>query len=258
MRNEEALGASFLAYDLLIPVSEAPVPRNTEFSIGWEGSQGGLRVRLDAYTRFLDHIRLPNLEGTPITGAALGDPSLWEVSSGRHGGSKRPGAGCGNERFRCWEAIAGPSYHGRWGREHTYRASIGTMNSKSAHPIRLVHPPGLHGCRCGQGSRRHRCWPSCPSRDTGKGSLRSCHWVANTTPGDSRVTRGLMWAGGARARASWFGGGSLVPYISVANLFSLPNVVGWFVDRGRAGDEVEKVYLPQLPMIPFLGLEFRF
>ena len=41
VRNEEALLASFLAYDLLVPVSKAPVPRNTEFSIGWEVRTGG-------------------------------------------------------------------------------------------------------------------------------------------------------------------------------------------------------------------------
>ena len=60
------------------------------------------------------------------------------------------------------------------------------------------------------------------------------------------------------SRVSWFGGGSLVPYVSVANLFSLPNVVGWFVDRDFWSNEVRKVYVPQLPMIPFFGLEFRF
>ncbi|MCE2397509.1 MAG: TonB-dependent receptor [Gemmatimonadetes bacterium] len=42
VRDEEALGASFLAYDLLVPVSEAPVPRNTEAVIGWEGSHAGI------------------------------------------------------------------------------------------------------------------------------------------------------------------------------------------------------------------------
>lgn len=55
VRNEESLVASFLAYDLLFPVSEAPVPRNAEFLIGWQGSRGGLRVRLDAYARAAQH-----------------------------------------------------------------------------------------------------------------------------------------------------------------------------------------------------------
>ena len=65
-------------------VSEAPVPRNTEISVGWQGLRGGLRVRLEAYARRLDHLRLldPALEGNPLTGRVLGDPSKWEVSGG--------------------------------------------------------------------------------------------------------------------------------------------------------------------------------
>ena len=82
LRNEEALDASFLAYDLLVPVSQSPVPRNTEFSIGWEGVRGGLRVRLDAYARTMDDLRLPALGADPIGATVLGDPSRWEFGSG--------------------------------------------------------------------------------------------------------------------------------------------------------------------------------
>jgi len=57
---------------------------------------------------------------------------------------------------------------------------------------------------------------------------------------------------------SWFGGGTLTPYVSVANLFSLPNVVGWRVRQDFGDLDVEKVYLPQLPMLPFFGVDFRF
>ena len=57
-------------------------------------------------------------------------------------------------------------------------------------------------------------------------------------------------------KVSWFGGGTLRPYVSVINLFSLPNVVGVLLDRGRAGPEL--VYPPQMPMLPFGGVEFRF
>jgi len=60
-----------------------------------------------------------------------------------------------------------------------------------------------------------------------------------------------------KREVSWLGGGSLVPYISVANLFGLPNVVGWEMEKDGGG-EIEKVYVPQLPMIPFFGVEFRF
>ena len=58
-------------------------------------------------------------------------------------------------------------------------------------------------------------------------------------------------------RVGWFGGGTLSPFFSVANLFSLPNVVGALPDRDP-GATSELVYAPQLPMLPFLGLEFRF
>ena len=37
LRNEESLGASLIAYDLMAPVGHGPVPRNTEISAGWEG-----------------------------------------------------------------------------------------------------------------------------------------------------------------------------------------------------------------------------
>ena len=82
LRNEETLLASLLAYDLLLPVGEAPVPRNTEFSVGWEGSRGKLRVRLDAYTRTLDHLRLPHPEVNPGAGTVLADPSFREPATG--------------------------------------------------------------------------------------------------------------------------------------------------------------------------------
>jgi len=55
----------------------------------------------------------------------------------------------------------------------------------------------------------------------------------------------------------WFGGGTLTPFASIANLFSLPNVVGVAPEQRRDG-VTERVYAPQLPMLPFLGLEFRF
>ena len=54
------------------------------------------------------------------------------------------------------------------------------------------------------------------------------------------------------------GGGSLVPYVSVANLFSLPNVVGWLLEEELDTGEFNKVYRRQLPMIPFFGVEFRY
>ena len=61
-----------------------------------------------------------------------------------------------------------------------------------------------------------------------------------------------------KSEVSWFGGGSVVPYVSVANLFSLPNVVGSRVEQEDFGHGFRRVYTRQLPMVPFFGVEFRF
>ena len=55
---------------------------------------------------------------------------------------------------------------------------------------------------------------------------------------------------------------SVTPFVSVANLFAAPNVAaGWTrVVPGREGREttIERKYLPQMPVLVFFGLEFRF
>ena len=54
----------------------------------------------------------------------------------------------------------------------------------------------------------------------------------------------------------------VTPFVSVTNLFSAPNVVAEdFIvdvdDEGRAV-QVESHYVPQMPMLAFFGVEFRF
>ena len=258
VRDEEALGASFIAYDLLVPVSEAPVPRNTEFSIGWEGSRGGLRVRLDTYTRKLDGLRLPALGTRPGIGAALGDPSLWEVSSGSATGIEASSSWMwdrglsllGSYRWaRVSRTVGSRTYTPRFHRDHEFElgvsyargpsswsARISLRSGQPVTPVLAIVPVEEYGARFG-----------------GIVPLGG-EYNSESLPHYARIDIG--WR--RETRVSWFGGGSLVPYVSVANLFSLPNVVGWFVERDFSGDGVRKVYVPQLPMLPFLGLEFRF
>ncbi len=257
VRDEEALGASFLAYDLLIPVSRPPVPRNTEFTVGWEGSRAGVRVRVDAYARTLDNLRLPALEARPASGAALGDPSLWEVASGSAKGvetswswmSDRGFSVLGSYRWaRVSRTVGSRTYKPRFHRNHEFelgtsyahgasswsaRASL--RSGQPTTPVLAIVPVQFHG------TPRSELVPLGGEYNSG------------TLPRYARIDVG--WR--RESRVSWFGGGSIVPYASVANLFSLPNVVGWFVERSLTG-ETRRVYVPQLPMIPFFGVEFRF
>jgi len=56
---------------------------------------------------------------------------------------------------------------------------------------------------------------------------------------------------------SWFGGGVVTLYASVANLFNRANVVGWKPERFLSG-RFSKVARRQFPAIPSFGAEFRF
>ena len=244
VRDEEALGASFLAYDLLVPVSKAPVPRNTEFTIGWEGSRAGVRVRVDAYARTLDNLRLPALGARPATGAALGDPSLWVVSSGSAKGVETSWSWIsdgglsvlGSYRWaRVSRTVGSRTYKPRFHRNHEFElgtsygrgasswsARVSLRSGQPTTPVLAVVPVEIHG--------------------TGRTELVPLGGEYNsaTLPRYARIDVG--WR--RESRVSWFGGGSIVPYVSVANLFSLPNVVGGFVERRFSTGDIRRVYVP--------------
>ena len=257
VRNEESLVASFLAYDLLFPVSEAPVPRNAEFLIGWQGSRGGLRVRLDAYARALRNIRLPDLEANPIRSTVLGDPSSWEVAGGAAAGIEASWSWVwdggisvlGSYRWaRVSRTVGSRTYTPRFHRDHEFEFGSSYGRGASSWSARV-------SLRSGQ--------PVTPvlaivpavrylSRDVDFVVLTE-EYNSAKLPHYARIDVG--WR--RESEVSWFGGGSVVPYVSVANLFSLPNVVGLELEN-FFGRRHQRVYQSQLPMMPILGVEFRF
>lgn len=257
VRNEEALLASFLAYDLLVPVGESPVPRNTEFSIGWEGSGKGLRVRLDAYTRTLDHLRLPRLGDSPIRATVLGDPSSWALSRGTARGIEASGSWTGDRGLsvlgsyrwaRVTRTVDSLTYTPRFHREHEFELGSSYRRGASSWSMRV-------SLRSGQPDTPILALVPVtpyPGRNIDAVPLAG-EYNSIRLPFYARMDVG--WR--IHREVSWFGGGSVTPYVSVANLFSLPNVVGWVMERDGAGRTTRR-YQRQLPMIPFLGAEFRF
>ncbi|MDE2761651.1 MAG: TonB-dependent receptor [Gemmatimonadota bacterium] len=259
VRNEEALLASFLAFDLLVPVSEGPIPRNTEISVGWEGSHGGLRVRLDAYARALHNLRLPDPGVKPISGVVLGDPSLWEVASGGARGIETSWSWMGRRGITLlgsyrWASVSrtvgSQTYTPRFHRNHEFELGSSYRRGGSLWSTRF-------SLRSGQPVTP--LLAIVPFRRQGPYQYTELltlggEYNSSTLPYYARIDLGWRH----ETEVSWFGGGSVVPYVSVANLFSLPNVVGWVVQRGWYSHNLERVYLRQLPMIPFIGMEFRF
>ena len=259
LRNEEALLASYLAYDLLVPVSEAPVPRNSEFSIGWQGRWGGLRVRLDAYARSLDHLRLPDVDPNPIRAAVLDDPSRWEMASGRARGIEaswswlwdRGLSILGSYRWAGVSRTVGPrNYTPRFHRDHEFELGSSYRHGASLWSARV-------SLRSGQPTTP---WLAVVPVATNLGDdvvrmLLGGEYNSVRLPHYARIDVG--WR--RESEVSWFGGGSVIPYVSVANLFSVPNVVGWVPEPHHTSEiKRARVYRRQLPMIPFFGVEFRF
>ena len=264
VRNEESLFASYMAYDLIAPVSEPPVPRNTELSAGWEGSRGRLRVRLDAYTRTLDNLRLPELGTYPAEASALGDPARWELASGTARGieaswSWLPEWGfsaLGTYRWaRVSRSVSSRTYVPRFHRDHELELGASYRHGASSWSARF-------SLRSGQ--------PVTPILVLG-GTATLPPWnfvVRNRNPhtttfageyNSERLRRYARLDVGWRreSEVSWFGGGVVTMYASVANLFNRANVVGWTVGRGISGGIV-KTSTRQLPVVPSLGAEFRF
>ncbi len=265
VRNEESLFASFIAYDLLAPVSEPPVPRNTEFSGGWEGSRGRLRVRLDAYARELDNLRLPAFGSNPTRASVLGNPAQWELGGGTARGveaswSWLPERGFSSLGTYRWASVSrtvsSRSYVPRFHRDHELELVASYRHGASSWSARF-------SLRSGQ--------PVTPLLVLGKVATEP-PWNFFDLPGPprghTRLLAGEYNSGRLRRYArldvgwrresevSWFGGGSVTLYASVANLLNRTNEVGWTVRRDLWG--FARVSRRQLPVIPSLGAEFRF
>ena len=264
LRNEESIAASLLAYDLIVPVQRGPVPRNTEVSAGWEGWRGSWRLRLDAYARKMENLRLPGLAEDPLDEPVLGDPSLRRMGSGTASGVEAswswthgPLSTVGSYRWSHSDrTLDNVTYVPRFHRDHelelgaalengrsTWSARFSLRSGQPTTPILAVVPVGVHDSR-------------------GSGDTR---WVylygeynAGRLPHYLRLDLG--WK--RRPPSSLSGERFVTPFVSVTNLFSAPNVLAGRVRidyRGTGrGVSIEREYLPQMPMLAFFGLEFRF
>ena len=266
LRNEESIGASLLAYDLMVPVERGPVPRNTEASMGWEGSWGAWRVRLDGYVRKMDNLRLTELPEEPLFAEVLGDPALRIVSRGTVRGVEAswswvsgPLSTVGGYRWgRNTRTVKDVTYTPRFHRDHElelgtsletgrslWSARFSLRSGQPTTPVLAAVPVGKHG----SGGRDDNRWVVL--------------WGEYNT---GRLPRYLRLDVGWRRRHR--GGASagerfVTPFVSVANLFSAPNVLFAEVEVDDdsnldRGVEVVREYLPQMPMLVFFGLEFRY
>lgn len=263
MRNEESIAASFMAFDLLAPAETGPVARNSQVVAGWGGRWGALHLRMETYARWLENLRLPVLGSNPFEHAALLTPDSRQVASGTAHGIEAswswadPGRASvtGSYRWaRASRTVGGDTYTPRFHRDHEAELAVGLERGASTWSARL-------SARSGQPTTPvvallPFAGYKSPDSDLNVIIDNALHlsgaYNSARLPSYFRIDVGWRSA----KEVSWFGGGTLAPYVSVANLFSLPNVVGVFHDWDDG--TTTRFYPPQLPMFPFFGLEFRF
>ncbi len=267
LRNEESIGASFLAYDLMAPVERGPVPRNTEMSAGWEGAWGASRLRLDAYARRMEHLRLPPVVGDPLKETTLGEPALRMLGSGAARGVEASWSWArgslstvGAYRWsRATRTVDDFTFVPRFHRAHevelglaletgssTWSARFSLRSGQPVTPLLAVIPAGRH---VSGGSNYPR----------GRGIVLGGDYNAGRLPRYLRLDLGWRRRGDAARSGERF----FAPFVSVNNLFSAPNVLVGNVrintlDTRDGAVRVEREYLPQMPMLMFFGLEFGF
>ena len=264
LRNDESLFSSLMAFDLLVPVATGPVPRNTEATIGWTGSRGALQVRLEAYTRRLENLRLLPLGITPAEDPMLVDASLRVVGEGTASGLEASLTWAGRRGVSVvasyrWAAasrtVADVTFTPRVHRDHEGEVGASWQRGASTWSLRF-------SARSGQPTTPvlailpfadYRSPDSDARVITDAVTHLAGPYNSQVLPPHVRIDVG--WR--SEKSVGWFGGGTLRPFVSVANLFSLPNVVG-VLPEPEFGATSELVYAPQLPMLPFAGLEFRF
>ncbi len=263
LRNEEPGLASYFAFDLLAPVPDGPLPRSTGVSAGWEGRfPSGPTVRVEGFARWLDNLLLPELSPNPFESQfleplegrmeATGTARGVEVSASWSGGW---GNAQGSYRWsRTWRTVGGRTYVPRFHREHEGELSGGLRRGRSLWSLRF-------SARSGQPGTPVTAFLPFSAHRTPGGSLIVIRDDVLHLAGDYNSVRlpayvrmDLGWRG--EWEVEWFGGGTMSPYASLANLFSMPNVVG--VAPAYSLSESEYQYGPQLPMLPFFGVEFRF
>lgn len=262
LRDEESRYSSYISYDLLLPVTDAPLLRSREASITTETQLGSVLVRGGAYRRSIHGLRLPALGEVPIAAPALVDPERLE-----HGSMTATGIELGGEwrgptvsllggyRWsRLSRTVADMEYVPRFHRDHELEAAAVVRRGRSSFSSRL-------SIRSGQRTTPvYAVMPAPPVAppdgspiSAGFGVVFGDAYNSATLPAYARVDIGWRTERGV----SFMGArGRMAPYVAIMNVLNSKNVVSAQIDRTHVRPTFK--YAPQLPTLPFAGVEFRF
>ena len=264
-RNEEAELAAFLAYDLLTPVDTARLSTATDVVLGGEWRSGALQLRVDAYRKWMKDLPTPPLPSDPF------DAQLLVVEGLQRAEGRSTGV----------EVLARREFGERGGLMASYAFTVAerelegvryTPRFERRHVLDLLGSfpwgeRGLLGARLVLASGQPFTpvvgrWVSFAAEPV-SGRVQDDFFTrfllgehnSDRLPGYLRVDLSAR----RTVEKDWFGVRmTLTPFLQVINVLNSKNVL---MARPTAygelpGPQIE--YTPQLPIIPTLGLEWRF
>jgi outer membrane receptor protein involved in Fe transport len=262
LRNEESLYSSFISYDILAPVRQRPLPTTSEMSVTAQTTLGFVGLRVSGFIRNLAGLRLPALKDAPLNAAALISEEFVEIGSGSSKGVElsstwRTGnlGVIGSYRWSLVRYNVGDdTYAPRFHREHELEVAAGMKFQDSQLSARVSARSGqpytpIHGVA--------RVFaPFTPDMPPdGSTQVVALGGTYNSRRLPKYIRADVGWR--SQVDVSLFGRrGTMHPYVAVVNIFNAKNVLGADIDE-RVGQPALR-FVPQLPILPFAGLEFRF
>jgi hypothetical protein len=262
LRDEESTAARLFAYDLLLPVAEgAPVPTAEDAVLGVRFRRGTTRIAVDGYLKWMHDLSLPPLPADPDEAAILVAEGRRPASGSARGVELSAEHQLGALRLSAAYAL---SEHTRTmdgerftpGFATTHRTTLTASRQLGGSGListRLVWASGLPYTHPSGFTRAFRYDPATSSYVPAGEVMLSGEHNNGRLPSYHRIDVMLR-----RSFApGLFGGrGVLTPYLQLYNLLNTRNVLR--AAPGLYDTEPRLEYAPQLPLLPTIGVEWRF
>jgi Carboxypeptidase regulatory-like domain/TonB dependent receptor/TonB-dependent Receptor Plug Domain len=262
LRDEESVAASFFAYDLLVaPPPGGPLPTADDAVVGVEWSTTETRLRVDAFVKRYRDLPLAPLAADPRTAPALVADSFTYGRGRAAGVEVLARHERGPRTLTLAYALAfgereaeGERFAPRYERRHTLDLSAALRLGEAGQAgARLVWQSGQPYTPAATELEPYRYDPVTGAL-VGGGPV-----VVYGAPNSARLPAYLRLDAGFRRsyRRRWWGrDGTVTPYVQVLNVLGSRNVV-WASPLAE-GPDARLRYGPQLPVLPTVGVEWRF
>lgn len=264
LMDAERVPTSVMAYDALAAGTRLTV--GDDAVLGAEWSSGGTSVRVDAYARRLGRLPLPRPHGDLFRNTLVHPDSFLAGSGLARGvevlashGRGRTGTTLAYSLGWARREVNGRAWTPRFERRHTLDLSAWTGWGRGGElSARLVMATGQPYTPV-VGSTR--LWTHDPDgggfQGPGRGEPVMGEYNSGRLPPYLRLDVGVRRE---YLRRWWGRETTLVPYLQVVNLLNRPNVLYAWPERNYyvEGLGMRVTYGPQFPVLPTLGIEWRF